>query len=290
MYTSSSLKPRTMRRRSRDHSEQAGRLAWITRITLGLLLMLGTAQTGAAQTSAPALIDTNLPDAVLYADSLRLGRVGEGLVHVPAWARMLRLVPEVDAWSVEPLMRPLPASAFEETTGGDTLRLSMRFPYHYAIESVPFGASVYLEEENARAELGTTPLVYRAEAPLTGVLVVERQGYGPVRLEPGADVWNREVLVLEPLIPAGVATVEMDWNPPAPRRRWIDVAALGLAAVGGATAVYYKFKADDRYDVYQETGDPALRPEIRRYDLYSGVALGAMQVGVGVFALRLVLR
>jgi hypothetical protein len=33
-----------------------------------------------------------------------------------------------------------------------------------------------------------------------------------------------------------------------------------------------------------------LRPEIERLDLYSGIALGGMQVGLGVFAVRLVLR
>ena len=30
--------------------------------------------------------------------------------------------------------------------------------------------------------------------------------------------------------------------------------------------------------------------EFERYDTYSAVALGAMQVGIGVFAIRLVLR
>ena len=48
--------------------------------------------------------------------------------------------------------------------------------------------------------------------------------------------------------------------------------------------------ADNRFDRYQETGDPLLRPTIRTYDTRSAVALGAMQAGVGVFAIRLVLR
>ena len=255
-----------------------------------LLLVFGLTKAATAQTATPpevtVAVETNLPEAVLYADSLRLGPVGDGVFRVPATTQTLRLVPEADAWSVEPLSRPLRTS--EE---GDTLRLPMRFPYHYAVESVPFGADVYLEgERDVREKLGLTPLVYRSESPLAGTLVVERQGYESVELAPRTDVWNRDVLILQPLVQTDVATAEMDWNPPAARRRWIDVAAIGLAAAGGATAIYYKFKANDRYDVYAETGDPALRPEIRRYDRYSTVGLGAMQVGLGVFALRLVLR
>ena len=252
---------------------------------LGLAWVFCFAHAATAQTNVRVAIDTNLPDAVLYADSIRLGPVG-GLFRVPLSAEKLRLVPEADAWSIEPLTRVLP----DEVAPGDTLRFKVHFPYHYAIESIPFGADVYLETEGQREALGTTPLVYRAEAPPAGTFVVERQGYDDIRLSPGTDVWNRDVIVLEPLIRSDVPTAEVDWNPPSSRRAWIDYAAIGLAAAGGATAIYYKFKADDRYEAYRRTGNPELRPEFRRYDVYSGVALGTMQVGLGVFALRLALR
>ena len=265
-------------------SPRSRRPAW--GFALCILLGLGLVQGSAAQTGPLVLVETNLPSAVLYADSVRLGSVSEGPLRIPAQATQLRLVPEADAWSIEPLTRGLPDTAMP----GDTLRFEMRFPYHYVIESIPFGADVYLEENGQRKALGTTPLLYRAEAPPEGTLVLERQGYDEIRLAPRTDVWNRDVLILDPLIRSDVPTAEVDWNPPSSRRVWIDYVALGLAAAGGATAVYYKFKADDRYEAYQRTGDPELRPEFRRYDLYSGVALGTMQVGLGVFALRLVLR
>ena len=257
-------------------------------MALGCLCTLGTAQTAAAQAEAVVAIDTNLPDAVLYADSLRLGRVGDGVFRVSATTETLRLVPEADAWSVEPLRRPLQTSA-----AGDTVRLSMRFPYHYAVESVPFGAGVFLEQSGgAREKLGLTPLVYRSRVPLTGTLEVERQGYAPITITPGQDVWNRDVLVLQPLVQADVATAEVDWNPPATRRRWIDYAAVGLAAAGGATAIYYKFKANEPLRRLRGDGrprppprDPPLRPLFRhrarddagrprRVRAAAGVALG----------------
>jgi hypothetical protein len=63
-----------------------------------------------------------------------------------------------------------------------------------------------------------------------------------------------------------------------------------VALAAGIVAVHYKFKGDDLYDEYNETGDPALRNNIDRYDNYSAIALGTMQIGVGVLAFRMVFR
>lgn len=79
-------------------------------------------------------------------------------------------------------------------------------------------------------------------------------------------------------------------EPARSKRTWIDYAAVSGALVAGAVAVHYKMKADARYDVYRQTGDPTLRPEIRRLDTRSGIAVGAMQVGITVFAIRLIGR
>ncbi|MEM0964322.1 MAG: prenyltransferase, partial [Bacteroidota bacterium] len=73
----------------------------------------------------------------------------------------------------------------------------------------------------------------------------------------------------------------------------LGIGAAALAA--GAVAVHFKFRADsvdDRYrsETSPERGDEALLDEALRLDRYSAAALGAMQVGVGVLALRFVLR
>lgn len=104
----------------------------------------------------------------------------------------------------------------------------------------------------------------------------------------GRQVWNRQVVLLEPLTPpAATAAMHLVERP---RRRWIDAVALGTAVAAGAVAVHYKFKADRLYDDYLETTDPALRPQIKANDTRSAVALGVMQAGVAVFAVRLVFR
>ena len=63
-----------------------------------------------------------------------------------------------------------------------------------------------------------------------------------------------------------------------------------MAVAAGAVSIHYKFKADRLNEQYEQTGDAALRPRIHDLDTRAGVALGVMQVGVGVLALRFILR
>lgn len=242
--------------------------------------------TAAAQAPVHLQVETNLPGAVLFADTLRVGPVHEGMtLAVPAGTRRLRLAPpSAEVWSVEPLTASLSAAP------GDTVRLDLRFPYHYAVQSVPYGASVYAVTAEGRRWLGETPLVHEQATPLVGTLRVERPAYAAETLEPRDDVWNRFDVVLTPTAPLPEATHEVAWTPPTRRLRWIDYAAAGAAIGAGLLTVHYKFKADRLYDQYEGTTDPALRSDIKAYDTRAAVALGVMQAGVGVFAFRLVLR
>lgn len=254
-------------------------------LTLALVLLLAGTQTARAQEQLYVRVETNAPGGLVYADTLLVGSAVAGVLSVPAGAKALRLVPEGSAsWSISPVVAPLDGEA------GDTVSVRLHVPYHYRLESVPFGAVVYLEEPAGRTRLGETPLVYESEEPLEADFIVELPGYAPERIAPGRELWNSHGVVLHPNREVLASAEEVAWTPPAPRRRWIDYAAIGVAVVAGTVAVHYKFQADALYAEYEETGDPSLRPAIERLDRRSGVALGAMQAGVGVFALRLVLR
>lgn len=230
-------------------------------------------------------IATNAGDALLFADSVLIGPVTSGFIGVPSSTRRLRVaVRNANTWSVPPIERRLDARP------GDSVEVHLQFPYHYRIESVPFGARVHVERGEEWDNLGTTPLFYTSETPLDGRIVIERPGYAIERVAPGGDVWNRHVVMLKPSDELDPTAAQVDWHPPKQRSVWIDYAALGTAVVAGVVAVHYKFKADDLYSTYEETADPALRDDIHAHDVRSGVALGVMQAGLGIFALRLVLR
>jgi hypothetical protein len=248
-------------------------------------VLLASASLCRAQT-AVVTVETNLTSANVFADSVWVGSATQRTFTVPVASRTLRLVPsQADAWTITPQSRPLRVEA------GDSVQITMNFPYYYRIATIPYAVPVYHESASGRVYLGETPLTHQAEAPLEGELILDAPGYHIVHLEPGSKVWNAHNIPLRPVERAGDSpSSEVAWNPPGRRHRWIDYAALGTAAIGGALAIHYKFKADRRFDEYEQTGDPALRPEIERLDLYSGIALGGMQVGLGVFAVRLVLR
>ena len=258
------------------------RLASVFVLMGGMSLLAGSAR---SQDTAVLLLETNLPEALVYLDSVRVGTAAQEVFAVPAGPVRLRLVaPGGDAWSIAPREEMLDAAP------GDTFVVALPFPYHYRIESIPFGATVQHETVAGWRPLGETPLVYRAEAPLEGRLRVEKAGYLPETLAPGQAVWNRHVVTLPPVVRAEAQTAEVAWSPPRPRRRWIDYAAGAVAVGAGALAVHYKFRADDLDDAYRASGDPALRADVRRLDVRSTVALGVMQAGLGVLAVRFALR
>lgn len=254
---------------------------------LCLVMLLPIA--ASAQDRAWIILETNAQDAVVYADSIRLGSADAALFTIAPGATRLRLVrPNAGTWS-EP-----PTETTVHPTVGDTIHVILNVPYRYRIESVPFGATVYLASDSSRSEpLGETPVLLERSTPLGEALVLRRQGYHARTIEPGSALWNRHSAVLEPTQSQreAAAATEVEWHPPSRRQAaWIDYASVGLGVVGAVVAVHYKFKADRLYDQYLETGDLSLRSPIERYDRRSGAALIGMQVGITVFAIRLILK
>ena len=247
------------------------------------LISAGSLSTAAAQPGIVVHVATNSPSALVFADSLLLGPARSGPHMVASGTQIIRLLPGRERdWSVSPLEHLLEASP------GDTVHLQMDFPYHHRLESQPFGAEAWLENGATRSLLGTTPMVHVTDLASPGLFALEMEGYAVVRLTPGEDIWNRYNVALRPL--TGEMSLAHTLEMPRRRRVWIDYSAAVLGVAAGVMAVHYKFKADRIDDTYRETGDPTLRPRIARLDDYSGAALGVMQVGLGVLAIRFALR
>jgi len=236
---------------------------------------------GWVRLSAPA------PGATLLAADSTLGAASA--VHaLPAGEHALTLRDgAAGAWA------PRTATADVVVNAGDTLTVDLRLPFRYRVVTVPSGASVAVVTGNVREPLGLAPLTVDRTAPLGGELVATREGFAEARAAPGDSAVNRVTMILRPLSAAEGAAV--DWRPPGRSRAWIDIAAGALALAAGAVAIHYKFQADAVDDRYRtpgspERGDSALRAEAQRLDRISAGALGVMQLGLGVLAIRLVLR
>jgi len=266
-------------------------LAGVTDSAVGLLcrslvfffLLAGLSRESAGQDVLPVVIDlkTNFPESIVYADSLYLGRAENRLIEVPATTNLLWLVPPAtDSWSLAPISIALSAAP------GDTLDLTLNFQYHYKLESVPFSAQVFIERPYERLLLGETPLLYKSDTPLRGMLLVSKEGYEPKRFTPGEELWNHHYVELEL---ENEQLAEEYWRPQKRSGRWIDVLVGSASLASGIVAIHFKMKADRRYDEYARSGNPALRGGFERYDRYAAISLGAMQVGLGVLAVRFVI-
>ncbi len=246
-----------------------------------MLCVLGTliAVPGAAQVRSLTVV-SNMNTAHVFVDGEWMGRVTDGPFLVAQSAEELTVKPEtLDAWAIQPIR-------FDLTSGDAVGELRAMFPYYYRVESMPPGADVFLVSPTGDEWLGETPLLYQSPAALRGEFLIAHEGHTSARLVPGKEIWNHEAVTLD-ISDANVAR-RMGLSEPDRRRRWIDVAALSTAAVAGALAVHYRTKADNRFDRWQETQDPNLKNRVQRLDVYSGVAVGTMQVGLGVFAFRLI--
>ncbi|MFN3596205.1 MAG: hypothetical protein ACK41D_02930 [Rubricoccaceae bacterium] len=243
------------------------------------------------------------PARALYVNGTRVPLAGESAgsdalrLRRPPGTYGLTLVENDLEWQPRRLEQTVTVAA------GDSVVVRFGpFPPRYRLDSWPTGAALALVgPDGAETPLGTAPVVLDAAAPLAGTLVARLEGFAEARAPAPPAQDPRATLVLRPL-----ARSSYDGAPAAARltlptarrdtrRRVIDLG-LGAAALGAtALAVHWKFRADALDTAYRDPlssqrGDEALRQEALRYDVYSGLALGAGSAALGGLALRLVLR
>jgi hypothetical protein len=66
--------------------------------------------------------------------------------------------------------------------------------------------------------------------------------------------------------------------------------AAGTAVAAGATAAYFKERADRAYAEYNITGDQATLDRMRKNDLVSGIALAVAEISLGYLLIELLSR
>ncbi len=230
-------------------------------------------------------VSTNWTDAVVEVDGNVLGTAVRKQFVVPSTSKTVKLIPPTGgAWDIHPIQASI------DLTAGDSVSIDLDFPHYYKFESAPYGASVVINGASGATVLGTTPFLYESRRPLSEPVEFRLAGFFPEAIAPGDAIWNRYVVEMKPENLDDIADHVYYGQNSRSRRWWIDAAAVATAATAGVLAIHYKFKADSRFDEYERTGNPALRPEIDRLDNYSAVSLVMMEAGIGLFAIRLVLR
>ena len=192
------------------------------------------------------------------------------------------------AWNPRRAVRTVALAA------GDSARVALALPRRVRVETLPIRATVVRETAGGPDTLGVAPLTLDLPAGEAADLVVSLDGYDPARQRVGPDD-DAVTVLLRPGPDARPDAALLPTQRSTVGRTLVDVGIGAAALAAGAVAVHYKFRADEIDDRYRTDGSPDfgdedLRQEAIRLDRYSGIAVGAMQVGIGVLALRFVLR
>lgn len=159
----------------------------------------------------------------------------------------------------------------------------------YRFETLPFGADVVLKDGGEEKILGSTPLVFEGNLSPNASITFRKLGYKSAQMVIDRTVFSQKMVILEQeALPTHLSVKQ--WLKPRPQTWWADALAGAVVVAGGAYSVHNKFKADAIYDDYAKTGDPLLRPSMKRFDTRAGWGLAAAETGLAFITLRLVLR
>lgn len=252
----------------------------IRALLLLAVVLPASAQTGYVRVDADA--------GTVVVDGQAAGEPGDWLA-VAVGEREVALIDDVQAWN------PRRTSSRVTIAPGDSMSVALVLPRRVRVETLPIRGTLIRERADGRRDtLGTAPLDLDLAPGDDVVIHATLDGYQPARIHLDPDRSLQTVMLLpEPGLSPETALLPTERS--TARRTLVDVGIGLAAAAAGAVAVHYKFRADsadDRYrsEISPERGDEALREEALRFDRYSAVALGAMQVGVGALAIRFVLR
>ena len=173
-------------------------------------------------------------------------------------------------WDAE--VQRLPRQPVAGNKGVTLLRFSLRS----TVRSMPSGAAVFIGD----SLFGYTPLRLDsafARSPFR----LEKPGYHSLRIADPTEHPAGGVHVLpingDLIISGDVIVRNSDLELPPAR----ILLPAGVSIVAGVLAVHFKQLADERYAGYRLTGNEALLSETEKYDIYAGISLVIMQLGIG---------
>ncbi|MEX1139801.1 MAG: PEGA domain-containing protein [Bacteroidota bacterium] len=200
--------------------------------------------------------------AEVILDSTLVGRAPINNLPITAGLHRLSLgFPSFRDWNAMIRNEPIQVGLGESAT------FSYEFGATFNLVTVPSGVNVLYEGRS----LGTTPLFYKSSVPLSKELVLQRDGYRTLELQPGSIRGFVAMKALDASVTASemafASSIEKSASP------WVEYVTGAGIVVSGVAAAYFKHQATKNFDNYRATGNPSALDKTRRYDDYSAVSL-----------------
>ncbi len=207
-------------------------------------------------------------------DDKLAGHTPLNLLRLPAGSHRLQVShPDRTSWLENDWL-----SEFE-IAGGDTLEVDVRFERSFSINSMPYGAGVLLDGEPA----GETPLFFKLPERETRQVTLRIAGYRDSSFVVGDDAtrfFNIDLLrSADQDLARKMDTFRVERKSKNNKR---FLAVLGLTAAAGSLALLFRNKADNSYDRYLNTGEPARfskeYDDAKKFDKLAAASFATFQV------------
>jgi hypothetical protein len=227
---------------------------------------------------------SNIDSATVLVDGVPVGKTPLTVDTLAPGRHVLRIVhPEQANWRINEISDSILVASGENRT------LRYTFKPCYVVMSVPFGADVFLGD----SLLGTTPLqVSSAALPLSRdtarshpLVTIRKPGHETAEMslmDAQRGLLSVELRKTLENVPEA-ATIFKYEERKGPSRLPLYISGA-TTIVSGVAAAYFKTRADDRYALYEATGDPALLRETHRLDTASAISLAVTQLSFILFS------
>lgn len=159
---------------------------------------------------------------------------------------------------------------------GDTLRVKVAFERSYSIHSQPFGAAVFLADR----KIGETPLFFNLNEGEIKEVTLTKEGFRDTTFSVGLTDEQFFDIALKPVTQS--VAVPLDKKNKQSNSKLYLYSAIGLSVVSGVTALYFRSRANDKYESYLQTGNPArfnaFYDDARKFDRYAAISFGTFQI------------
>ena len=218
-----------------------------------------------AQECATVEISTNLPSSMIYLDNLFIGEGSIAKKLQPGDYELL-VIERNRGWGAQKFFEQFSIESCE-----NTIHYNFEFKKYSYIDSTPQNAAIIISDTILAFTPAWTPQTF-------GNIILSHQGYD-----------NREISLSKDYSPE---PIRLNFSGISQKERFVDspwfTVLIGSAVVFGATAAYFKIQADQQFDKYTDTRDKSLLSDVDRYDLYSGISFGILQVNFGYLVYKFI--
>jgi hypothetical protein len=212
----------------------------------------------------------------VFIDSVRAGTTPLTVDSIREGQHILRLVQtDLGSWLTGSIADTITLAPGEQKT------LRYTFERRVMVVTDPSGAIVYLGDSAA----GTTPLVLSSRTNgLPAEVTVERKGYEKTVIPiPSGESGIARAILQKIWQSEPVESALMAESGRSERTGLRLYVAGGITVAAGIATAYLKIRADGRFALYQQTGDPSFQRQTRDLDTSAALTLLATEAGFAFF-------